>query len=190
MKKAIDSYSGVRGCRASVVKVDTSAQDLHNHNWNGVLMFSNFKFCADGIRMWKAFNVGEGKFVRYDKLMKRGTSQGSNRLEVIELFTSPRVSTGLLYKNSKTTENKSEPCEFSCPQPGCIKLFKTTTVLQNHQDFGKHIFCTQKDSTHDSIKRKWAKACTNIEEEDMLEALVERGVRESMREKGFHVVDL
>ena len=42
MKKAIDSYSGVRGCRASVVKVDTCAQDLHNHNWNGVLMFSNF----------------------------------------------------------------------------------------------------------------------------------------------------
>ena len=94
MKKAIDSYSGVRGCRASVVKVDASAQDLHNHNWNGVLMFSNFKFCADGIRMWKAFNVGEGKFVRYDKLMKRGTSQGSTRLEVIEPFTSPRVSTG------------------------------------------------------------------------------------------------
>ena len=162
MKKAIDSYSGVRGCRASVVKVDASAQDLHNHNWNGVLMFSNFKFCADGIRMWKAFNVGEGKFVRYDKLMKRGTSQGSTRLEVIEPFTSPRVSTGFLYKNSKTTENKSEPCEFSCPLPGCIKLFKTTTALQNHQDFGKHIFCTQKDSTHDSIKRKWAKACTNI----------------------------
>ena len=40
MKKAIDSYSGVRGCRASVVKVDTSSQDLHNHNLNGVLMFS------------------------------------------------------------------------------------------------------------------------------------------------------
>ena len=30
MKKAIDSYSGVRICRAAVVKVDTSAQDLHN----------------------------------------------------------------------------------------------------------------------------------------------------------------
>ena len=83
MKKAIDSYSRVRGCRASVVKVDTSTQDLHNHNWNGVQMFSNFKFCADGIRMWKAFNVGEGKFVRYDNLMKRGTTQGSTRLRAI-----------------------------------------------------------------------------------------------------------
>ena len=125
MKKAIDSYSGVRGCRASLVNVDTCAQDLHNHNWNGVLMFSNFKFCADGIRICKAFNVREGKFVRYDKLIKRGTSQGSTRLEVIEPFKSPRVSTGFLYKNSKTTENKSEPCESSCPQPGC----KTTRTL-------------------------------------------------------------
>ena len=40
--------------------------------------------------------------------------------------------------------------------------FKTTTALQNHQDFGKHIFCTQKVSMHDSIKRQWAKGCTNI----------------------------
>ena len=31
---------------------------------------------------------------------------------------------------------------------------------------------------------------TVIEEEDMLDALVERGERESMREKVFHVVDL
>ena len=124
-------------------------------------MFSNFKFCADGIRMWKAFNVGEGKFVHYDNLMKRGTSQGSTRLEVTEPFTS-RVSNGFLYKISKSKENKSEPCEFSCPQPGCIKLFKTTTALQNHQDFSKHSFHTQKDSTHDSINRKCAKACTNI----------------------------
>ena len=30
MKKAIDSYSRVRICRAAVVKVHTSAQDLHN----------------------------------------------------------------------------------------------------------------------------------------------------------------
>ena len=94
MKKAIDFYSGVRGCRASVVKVDTRAQDLHNHNWNGVLMFLNFNFCADRIRMWKAFNVGEGKFVHYYKLMKRGTSRGSTRLEVIEPLTSPPVAFG------------------------------------------------------------------------------------------------
>ena len=94
--------------------------------------------------------------------MKRGTSQGSTRLEVIKPFTSPHVSTGFLYKNSKSKENKSEHYEFSCSQPGCIKLFKTTTALQNHQDFGKHIFHTQKDSTYDSIKRKWAKACTDI----------------------------
>ena len=106
MKKAIDFYSGVRGYRASVVKVDTRAQDLHNHNWNGVLMFLNFNFYADRIRMWKVFNVGEGKFVHYYKLMKRGTSRGSTRLEVIEPLTSPPVTTGFLYKNSKSKEKK------------------------------------------------------------------------------------
>ena len=148
IKKAIDVYSGDRGYRASVVKVDTRAQDLHNHNWNGVLMFLNFNFYADRIRMWKAFNVGEGKFAHYYKLMKRGTCRGSTRLEVIEPLTSLPVTTGFLYKNSKSKEKKkSEPCEFSYPQTGCIKLFKTTTALKNHQDVGKHILNSQKDST-------------------------------------------
>ena len=106
MKKAIVFYSGVRGCRASVVKVDTRAQDLHNHNWNGVLIFLNFNFCADRIRMWKAFNVGKGKFVHYYKLMKRGTSRGSTRLEVIEPLTSPPVTFGSCTKIANRREKK------------------------------------------------------------------------------------
>ena len=56
--------------------------------------------------MWKAFNVGEGKFVRYDKLMKRGTGQGSTRLEVIEPFTSPRVDLLLVQKQQNDGKQK------------------------------------------------------------------------------------
>ena len=115
MKKALDSYSGVRGCRASVVKIDTSAQDIHSHNWTGVQMFSNFTFSEEGIRMWKAYNIGEGKFVHYEKLMKKRSSQGNTSLVVVEPFTLPRVSVGFLNKRSKTRSNDSEnePCEFS-----------------------------------------------------------------------------
>jgi len=88
MKRALDSYSGVRGCRASVVKVNTSAQQIHSHNWTGVQMFSNFQFSEGGIRMWKAYNIGQGKFVHYQKLTKKGGSQGDTGLVVIEPFTS------------------------------------------------------------------------------------------------------
>lgn len=168
MKRALDSYSGVRGCRASVVKVNTSAQQIHSHNWTGVQMFSNFQFSEGGIRMWKAYNIGQGKFVHYQKLTKKGGSQGDTGLVVIEPFTSPRMSVGCLQtvksnkaKNSND-DDTNETCEFSCPQAGCIKLFKTSTAMQKHIDVGRHCFRPQKDSAYDTIKRKWAYACTSI----------------------------
>lgn len=48
MKKAIDSYSGVRICRASVVKVDTSAQDLHNSMVEKESSFATISWWREG----------------------------------------------------------------------------------------------------------------------------------------------
>ena len=168
MKRALDSYSGVRGCRASVVKVNTSAQQIHSHSWTGVQMFSNFQFSEGEIRMWKAYNIGQGKFVHYQKLTKKGGSQRDTGLVVIEPFTSPRMSVGCfqIVKSNKAKnsndDDTNKTCEFSCPQAGCIKLFKTSTAMQKHIDVGRRCLRPQKDSAYDTIKRKWAYACTSI----------------------------
>ena len=78
--------------------------------------------------MWKAYNIGQGKFVHYQKLTKKGGSQGDTGLVVIEPFTSPRMSVGCLQtvksnkaKNSND-DDTNETCEFSCPQAGCINF--------------------------------------------------------------------
>lgn len=165
MKKALDSYSGVRGCRASVVKVSTQAQQIHNHNWTGIQMFSNFQFCEGGIRMWKAYNLGQGKFVNYKKLMKEGGgNQGNTDLVVVEPFTSPRMSVGCMQKSSKAENSDSDTgsCEFSCPREGCVKMFKTSAEMQKHMDVGRHSFRLPREPMTDTIKRKWATACSSI----------------------------
>ena len=147
MKRVLDSFSGVRVCRASVVKVKTSAQRIHSHNWTGVQIFSNFQFSKGGIRMWKDYNIGQGKFVHYKKMTKKGGSQGDTGLVVIEPFTSPGMSVGCLQTvklsskaKSSDDEDTSETCEFSCPQAGCVKLFKTSTAMQKYIDVGRHCF--------------------------------------------------
>ena len=166
--RALDPYSGIRGCRASVMKVNTLVQQIHSHNWTGVQMFSNFQFCEGGIRMWKAYNIGQGKFVHYQKLTKERGSQGDTGLVVIDSFTSPRMSVGCLQTvksnkaKSSNDDDTTETCEFSCPKAGCIKLFKTSTAMQKHKDVGRHYFRPQKDSAYGIMKRKWAYACTSI----------------------------
>ena len=164
MKEALDSYSGVRGCRASVVKVNTNAQEMRNHNWTGVQTFANFQFSEEGIKMWKAYNIGQGKFVKYDKLMKSCSSQGNTDLVVIDPFTSPRMSIGCLHKSNKAKEsdNDTSCCEFSCPREGCIKMFNTNAEMQKHLDVGRHSFRSQRDFMNDTIKRKWANACSSV----------------------------
>ena len=88
--------------------------------------------------MWKDYNIGQGIFVHYKKLTKKGGSQGDTGLVVIEPFTSP-VKLSSKAKSSDD-EDTSETCEFSCPQAGCIKLFKTSTAMQKYIDVGRHCF--------------------------------------------------
>ena len=51
MKKALDSYCGVKGCRVSVASTDTSEQELTQHKWSGIQWFNNFEFQRLGIRV-------------------------------------------------------------------------------------------------------------------------------------------
>ena len=127
MKEALDSYCRVRGCRTSVFKVNTNAQEMRNHNWTGVQTSANFQFSEEGIKMWKAYNIGQGKFIKYDKLMKSGSSQGNTDLVVIDPLTSSRMSIGILHKSNKATSC----CEFSCPRKGCIKMFHSNTSIKS-----------------------------------------------------------
>ena len=41
-------------------------------------------------------------------------------------------------------------------------MLKTSKAMQKHLDVGKHCFRLQNDSAYDSVKRKWAAACTRI----------------------------
>ena len=73
LKEAIDSYGGVRGCRAAVVEVNTKKQTTGTHKISGISQLNNFQYTEDGrIIVWKAFRVGEGKRISKQVLSKMG----------------------------------------------------------------------------------------------------------------------
>ena len=179
MKKAIDSYGGVKGCRAAVLSVDTSKQNIFKHKWTGITSFNNFKFRKTGIRVWKAYNIGKGKLIKNRQLQEMAEKQGETKIITLEPFTHPEDDSGLLKKSTSKPEQSSkedtatEPQDdmshssmstkgFYCPETCCVKVFLSDDALQKHIDTGKHLYRLQKESAYDTVKQKWAMKCTTV----------------------------
>ena len=94
MKRALDFYGGVKGCRVSVVSVDTSKQEITQHKWTGIQSINNFEFQRLGIMVWKAYGIGKGKLMRTQDLKTMSNPQKETGLIVHENFTNPVVNTG------------------------------------------------------------------------------------------------
>ena len=115
--------------------------------------------------MWNAYNVGQMKGF--------GTPQGSTDLCVVQPLSIPRVQIGafrsttriavLQQAHSSTSQSQvveDEPpageateVYFSCPEDGCIKTYQSNGNLQKH---------LERESTYDTIKKKWADTCADI----------------------------
>ena len=76
MKRALDAYGGVKGCRVAVVSVDTSRQEIEHHKWTGIQSYNNFEFLRVGVRVWKAYGIGKGKLIRNQELKQMAKAQG------------------------------------------------------------------------------------------------------------------
>ena len=73
MKTATESYGGVKGCYAAVYQVQPSAQTMTKHTMIGVQVSYNFSYENRGLRMWRAYGIGPGKFYSADQLARFGT---------------------------------------------------------------------------------------------------------------------
>ena len=175
MKAAIESYGGIKGCYAAVCQVQPSAQTMTKHTMTGVQALHNFSYENGGMRVWRAFDVGPGKFYSAAQLARLGTPQGPTELVTVELFSKPTVETGTYQQRAEPTRAISEPGPsrelpspsqidedsemFSCHVAGCIKTFQSFSALQKHLDVGKHMVKLAKESAYDEIKRKWTETC-------------------------------
>ena len=76
MKRAIESYGGVKGCYAAVAEIQESRKRMTKHSMTGILALNNFHYEPARLRVWKAYNVGSGKLLTFVQLRKNGVPQG------------------------------------------------------------------------------------------------------------------
>ena len=177
MKRALDSYDGVKGCRVAVVSVDTSRQEIEHHKWTGIQSYNNFEFLRVGVRLWKAYGIGKGKLIRNQELKQMAKAQGKTGLVVHEEFSNPMAETGVFKKKEtrkcgpqggdKTENVFDTDCQapkpgFPCPEVGCVKVFVSSNTLEKHLDAGKHFYYIHKEGSYDEIKCKWVSRCIEV----------------------------
>ena len=180
MKAAIDSYGGVKGCQAAVVKVQESSQTMKKHTMSGIQSLNNFSFEAGGLRVWKAYDVGPGKRFTPAQLNRFGTPQGPTDLRVEQPFSVPREEAGAFrsttlrgeHRHPQPSTTQSVEVElsngeatrvyFACSEEGCTKTYQSFENLQQHMYVGKHLVVLERETTYDSITRKWAETCKEV----------------------------
>ena len=84
MKVALESHGGIKGCRAAVVEVDKTRERNKDNKIPGISVLNNFQYEERGIRVWKAYDIGPGRFIPYSGLGV--TPQGDTGLRVIKPF--------------------------------------------------------------------------------------------------------
>ena len=148
MKEAIESSRGVRG--GVTVKVCSPPNDLSNKSfkWEKVSFVSNLYYGQEGIRTWRAYDIGPGKSIPWTKFDVPEQSELPTmeiRLSTSETVSSivpvrPRRTGGQtpvteVEGNSDCEEESSDESSahvdaanncrlFTCSEEGCVKTFK------------------------------------------------------------------
>lgn len=158
MKKALESYGGVRGCRFAVAELHTEGGELpFEVKWNGISFLYNFSYLhPDRIKFWRAFGIGQGKQATTESFGE--TPYPAARLNITEGFGSAQYARGSFY--SRPTGSSSHI--FNCQESGCVASFPTLDEAEKHMDTGKHVRMLERECSYDTIKKKWAQKMTGI----------------------------
>ena len=91
MKTALESHGGRKGYRIAVVKIDPVAENASPPNKTpGISLLNNYAFTKNGIRVWRAYNVGLGKVLLYKDLNMQ-TQQDTNLAVIHDLGPKPQA---------------------------------------------------------------------------------------------------
>ena len=176
MKVAIESYGGVKGCYATVAEIQDSFQSMTKHSMTGIQALNNFLFGSAGLRAWKAYNVGTGRFFSLPQLQKYGTPQGLTGIEELQPFSQPLQDVGTFRAEITQAQvvGPSAPTEVQIIQSDeaesatrsvasqSVKVYKEFRGLEKHLDVGRHLIKLERESDYDSIIAKWAETCKTV----------------------------
>lgn len=141
----------VNGTTAAVCTIDEQNKTLEINTINNYSKLHNFKFTANGLRVWRAFSIGPGKLLSLKNIVT--CPQGATELkEEVEIFHTNARTFG-----SKKKAEVSPEKRYECPDPSCTEEFEICSELELHLNIYSHRMVSHpiKESLYDQIKRDW-----------------------------------
>ena len=121
-----------------VAEIKNSFQSMTKHSITGIQALNNFLFESAGLRAWKAYNVGIGRFFSLAQLQKYGTPQGPTGIKELQPFSQPLQDVGTFRAGARQTQvvGPSWKCKnsirrsriSSCPEQGVSKSTRNLKV--------------------------------------------------------------
>ena len=92
--------------------------------------FHNFKFEGEGMRIWRAYGIGQGRLIPYQDFIVK--PQGPTGLVVNENFFPLKAAR--LHKTTTNSDGGKSNGLFAGSEPGCNMAFKKCSELESHLD--------------------------------------------------------
>ena len=171
VQKALESHGGVRNVVPYVVEYPELTHRSPVRCIPDVSLLHNYQYCDEGLKVWKAYNIGSGKVVTWENLDKDDKIL-SSELKIIESGSEGKnecvkednscVAAGTpapVQPESFPQESGDEDRDsglFSFPEPGCVKQYITMGKLEKHISSEKHTFQDFSEPLSDKVMKRWA----------------------------------
>lgn len=111
--------------------------------------YHSFEFTATGLRVWKAYNVGPGKLIKWNTVVSEPQGATAMKVDVPFFPVKPRE----IKQKSKATGHDEDVVKYECPDPQCKEEFENRRDLDLHLALIGHRVA--KESLYDGIRRDW-----------------------------------
>ena len=163
MVLAMESSGGIPGVRVTLCGPQSSEKPP-TIKWDGLSFLNNMEYTKDGVRVWRAYNVGKRRFIPWSEfnipntyvcptlntVAKHTPHTSFNVVKArrsSEPLPDPLPAVGS--QNQSTVDDDSCDSEdesglFFCREEGCTRSFQWFSSLQKHPDYGSHKYALER----------------------------------------------
>ena len=152
MQEAIESFGGV-------LRRESEALQSPVIDNQKVRKVSNIQYSQEGLRVWRAYNTGPGKFIPWRKFdvpdkqdvpsLVSSTFDSNSEVNFAPVKLRRVDRTTQLVEEQETIDEDADNSSnaslhsapqnlFLCPEEGCIKSYQRHSLLQKHLEYGEH----------------------------------------------------
>ena len=147
----------VRGCTAAVCLVNETKKDLDIKKLQQFSAMHDFSYQQDGLRVWKAFEIGPGKLIPWDTIYIKHQGATDLTTEQENFGFTPRVTHGSAHGNGDAESSCKLGQVLECPEPACARTFRSVEEMELHISVGQHT-----ESVYDKLKRGWVEKFSSL----------------------------